>query len=160
MLFPPQQITTTDKGHGRIETRALIIQPLQPGQVSFPFANQIFSVERKFSDFMGKLISTETVLGITSLTQEKASPERILQLNREHWTIENKVHYVRDVTMGEDESRIRKGNGPRLMATFRNLTLSLFRLAGITKIAEKMLLFVLNRSDLFKFVGIRGAITN
>ena len=160
MLFPPDEITTTDKAHGRIETRTISILPLQPGQISFPFARQIFSVERNFSDFSGKLISTETVLGITSLSQEKAGPERILALNRGHWTIENKVHYVRDVTMGEDASRIRKGSGPRLMATFRNLTLSLLRQANITNIAEKFTRFALNKSELFKFVGVCGAIKN
>ena len=160
MLFPPEQITTTDKAHGRIETRTISILPLQPGQISFPFAKQIFSVERNFSDFYGKLISTETVLGITSLSQEKAGPERILALNRGHWTIENKVHYVRDVTMGEDASRIRKGSGPRLMASFRNLTLSLLRQAEITNIAEKITKFALNKTELFRFAGICSATKN
>lgn len=160
MLFPPELLTTTDKGHGRIETRTITIQPILPGQVSFPFAQQIFSIERKFSDYSGKLISTETVLGITSLSQKKAGPERILSINRGHWTIENKVHYVRDVTMGEDASRIRKGSGPRLMATFRNLTLSLLRQAGTTNIAEKITKFSLNKTELFKFIGICGAIKN
>jgi hypothetical protein len=62
--------------------------------------------------------------------------------------------------MGEDASRIRKQDGPRLMATFRNLTLSLFRQMNITKIAEKMLTFALGRGSLFKSFGIRGAIKN
>lgn len=160
MLFPPEQTTTTDKGHGRIETRTLTAQTLTPGQVSFPFASQIFSVERIFTDYLGNLLSSEKVVGITSLTQTQASPERILNLNRGHWAIENQVHYVRDVSMGEDASRIRKGVGPRIMAIFRNLALSLFRTAGIKKIAEKITTFGLNRSSLFKFVGLCGAIKN
>lgn len=160
MLFPPEKATTIDKGHGRIETRTITILPLRPGQITFPFAEQIFSIERIFSNFTGKLTSSETVIGITSLTQNQAGPERVLSLNRGHWTIENQVHYIRDVSMGEDESRIRKQNGPRLMATFRNLTISLFRQMDIAKIAEKMLTFALDRVSLFKSFGICSAIKN
>lgn len=160
MLFPPETATTIDKAHGRIETRTITILSLKPGQIGFPFAEQIFSVERIFSDFAGKLTSTETAFGITSLTQNQAGPERVLSLNRGHWVIENQIHYVRDVSMGEDASRIRKQDGPRLMATFRNLTLSLFRQMNITKIAEKMLTFALDRGSLFKSFGIRSAIKN
>ena len=160
MLFPPEQVTTTDKGHGRIEVRTITILPVKPGQISFPFAHQVFSVERNFSDFAGQLLSSEKVFGVTSLTQEKAGPDRVLALNRGHWAIENKVHHVRDVTMSEDASRIRKGGGPRLMAIFRNLVLSQLRQAGITNIAEKILRFALDKNSLFKFAGIRGAIKN
>ncbi|OFZ40060.1 MAG: hypothetical protein A2504_17520 [Bdellovibrionales bacterium RIFOXYD12_FULL_39_22] len=102
VLFPPEETTTTEKNHGRIETRKLAILTLSPGQVSLPFANQIFSITRTFSNYSGKIISAETILRITSLTSDMAGPERILSLNRGHWTIENKIHYVRDVTMGED----------------------------------------------------------
>jgi len=65
---------------------------------------------------------------ITSLSPEQASPERLLVLNRGHWEIENRLHWVRDVTFGEDLSQIRKGAGPRMMATLRNLAISLVRL--------------------------------
>ena len=160
MLFPPEQVTTTDKGHGRIEVRTITILPVKPGQITFPFANQVFSIERIFSDFTGELLSSDKVFGVTSLAQERAGPYRILALNRGHWTIENKVHYVRDVTMGEDASRIRKGDGPRLMAIFRNLVLSLLRQTGVTNIAGKTLRFALDKNSLFKFAGIRGAIKN
>ena len=160
MLFPPEQETTTDKGHGRIEVRTITILPVIPGQIRFPFASQVFSVERSFSDYSGKLLSSETIFGVTSLAQEKAGPQRVLALNRGHWAIENKVHYVRDVTMGEDASRIRKGHGPRMMAIFRNLVLSLLRESNVTNIAEKTRGFALNKNTLFKFTGICGAIKN
>ena len=99
-------------------------------------------------------------MGITSLTRDVAGPERLASLTRGHWAIENKVHYVRDVSMGEDASRIRKGSGPRLMATFRNLCLSLLRESGITKIAEQMTKFALNKNAVFSFFGLRAAIKN
>lgn len=65
---------------------------------------------------------------ITSLSPEKASPERLLALNRGHWEIENRLHWVRDVTFAEDLSQVRTGAGPRMMATLRNLAISLIRI--------------------------------
>ena len=160
MLFPPEQATTIDKGHGRIEVRTITILPVKPGQISFPYANQVFSVERSFADFSGKLLSSEKVFGVTSLAPEKAGGHRVLALNRGHWAIENKVHYVRDVTMGEDASRIRKGQGPRMMAIFKNLVLSLLRQSEVKNIAEKIRGFALNKNTLFKFTGICDAKKN
>ncbi|MBP8625492.1 MAG: transposase [Syntrophorhabdales bacterium] len=65
--------------------------------------------------------TTETVFGITSLTEEKASPEKILELNRGHWNIENRLHWVRDVTYDEDRFRIRIRELPRVMASLSEL---------------------------------------
>ena len=65
---------------------------------------------------------------ITSLAAEEANPERLLALNRGHWEIENRLHWVRDVTFAEDHSQIRTGSGPRMMALLRNLAISLVRL--------------------------------
>lgn len=64
--------------------------------------------------------SVETVRGITSLSPERADAARLLQLTRGHWGIENGLHYRRDVTMGEDASRVRKGTAPQVMAALRN----------------------------------------
>ena len=60
---------------------------------------------------------------ITSLSPEKADAQRLLSLNRGHWEIENRVHWVRDVDFAEDLSQIRTGSGPRMMATLRNLAI-------------------------------------
>src|SRR5262249_50834842 len=74
--------------------------------------------------------------GVTSLSPEKASPARLLTLNRNHWCIENGLHYVRDFTFDEDRCRIRKHAGARVMASLRNLAISLLRLAGMVNIAQ------------------------
>jgi hypothetical protein len=66
---------------------------------------------------------------VTSLTPEQASAKRLLELNRGHWEIENRSHWVRDVTFAEDHSQVRTGAGPRMMATLRNLAIGLLRLA-------------------------------
>lgn len=93
----------------------------------------MFLVERKVTQ--NDETSYESVLYVTSLTAAQASPADLLAYVRAHWTIENRVHWVRDVTLGEDASRVRTGNAPRVMATLRNLVISLLRLHGATNIA-------------------------
>lgn len=78
----------------------------------------------------------ETVYGITSLTTRQANPADILAFNRGHWAIENRAHHVRDVTFDEDRSQIRTGSSPQIMATMRNIAISLLRLAGWTNIKQ------------------------
>jgi len=77
----------------------------------------------------------EVVYLITSLSPAQADPLRLLALVRGHWSIENSLHYVRDVTFGEDHSRVRTGNAPQVMAALRNVTITLIHRAGFTQIA-------------------------
>ena len=72
---------------------------------------------------------------ITDLTSRQASPEKIARLVRSQWVIENRLHFVRDVTFDEDRSQVRTGHGPENMATLRNLAINKLRLAGHTNIA-------------------------
>ena len=69
------------------------------------------------------------------MTARQASPEHIAVYIRNHWSIENKAHYVRDVTFREDSSQVRAGSRPRIMATLRNLGMGLIRQAGLNEIA-------------------------
>jgi hypothetical protein len=80
--------------------------------------------------------SCETVYGLTSATSQKAGPARLLDLIRGQWSIENGLHWVRDVTFDEDRCQVRTGSGPRVMATLRNLAIGVLRLAGVTNIAR------------------------
>lgn len=127
----------TDRGHGRIERRTIQVLPAPEG-IAFPHAAQAFLIERYVTDLAGNPISAVAALGITSLPDHRADPPRIAQLVRDHWGIENKLHYVRDVAFGEDASRVRTGNAPRVMAGFRNLAVSALRLAGNTNIAAAL----------------------
>ena len=104
--------------------------------MDFPFCGQVACVERHTEEIKTGKKRSETVYLITSLSPQKASPEQLLELNRGHWNIENKSHYVRDVTFDEDRSQIRTKTGPRMMAILRNLAISLLRLAGYVNIAE------------------------
>ena len=76
--------------------------------------------------------------GITSLTPHKASPQRLLQINRGHWGIENGLHYVRDVTFQEDLCQVRTKSAPRILATLRNLVIGIFRLNKYKNIAKAL----------------------
>lgn len=74
--------------------------------------------------------TVETVYAITSLPPERAGPADLLALSREHWGIENRLHYVRDVTCREDQARAHAGNAPQVLAAFRNTVLTLIRRLG------------------------------
>jgi hypothetical protein len=136
-IFPPEYVTK-NKGHGRIEIRKIQTSTLLNGYVKFPYVEQVCRIERITYKLNGDLLRHETVYGVTSLTPEKADAKRLLTLNRGHWCIENRLHYVRDVTFNEDRSQVRTGQEPRTMATLRNLAISLFRLNGINNIAKKL----------------------
>ena len=77
---------------------------------------------------------TEVVYLLTSLSPRQATPERLLVLIRGHWSVESR-HWLRDVTFGEDRSRLRSGAAPQIMAAVRNLVLTLIRRTGTTQIA-------------------------
>ena len=152
--FPPQ-VTTTDKGHGRLETRALWSSTALNGYVAFPYVAQVFSLRRTTTVVATGTTRTETVHGVTSLSPAQASPARLLALVRAHWTIENRLHWVRDVTFDEDRSQVRRGAGPQVMATLRNLAVSLLRLAGARYIAPALRhLGWREPSTIFRLLGI------
>lgn len=133
-LFPPQA-ETVDKGHGRLEIRQIWTSTALNGYVNFPHCGQVFQIERTVRKLDGTSFRHEIVHGITSLTPEQAPPGTLLEIVRGHWEIENRLHNVRDVTFDEDRSQIRKGSGPHVMASLRNLAISLLRLAGAINVA-------------------------
>lgn len=92
-------------------------------------------IDRFSRDLKTQETREETAYIITSLTPEKASPECLLALNRGHWEIENRLHYVRDYTFDEDRCQIRKGSGPHVMASLRNFAIGLLRLHGYRNVA-------------------------
>ena len=97
--------------------------------------------------------STEVVYGITSLSRDQADAEKLLELNRGHWGIENKLHWVRDETFGEDKSRIHTNHGPQQLATARNAAIALCRVNNYHEIAAARREFAWNPSRLFAILG-------
>lgn len=119
--------TDYDKGHGRVETRTCWVdQDIAWLHERHPRWRSIKSIIRVDScrEIKGK-ISNETRYYISSLT---ASPQKILTAIRSHWAIENSLHWVLDMSFGEDQSRIRKHNAPQVMAIIRHIALNLLQL--------------------------------
>lgn len=125
-----------DRSKGKIVRRQIWTAPA--GGVDFPGAAQVFRIRRDTFDHEGTRLSKEVVHGITSLTADQANPEVIARFVRQHWGIENKIHWVRDVVYREDHQHTYAGTGAQVMATLRNLALGILRLAGITQITRTL----------------------
>jgi predicted transposase YbfD/YdcC len=106
----PLQGRTTTTGHGRREIRQLKACTVAPG-LRLPHAVQAMQIKRRRVNHQTGRIQTKTVYAVTSLTPEQADPARLAELVQDHWSVKA-LHHVRDVTYGEDASRIRTGTGP------------------------------------------------
>jgi hypothetical protein len=115
--------TAVDKGHGRLERRTLRATAILTLGQNWPGLKQGFEVTRRRTE-KGKT-PVEVAYGITSLGPEEADAAALLGLVRGHWRIENCLHWVRDVTLGEDACRGRKGGAPQVLAALRNLAVHL-----------------------------------
>jgi len=117
----------TNGGHGRLERRTLTASTALNDYLTWPGVQQVFRLQRKTQGKKRGEIRCETVYGLTSLPPACASAERLLELTRLHWHIENRSHWVRDVTFGEDASQVRKGTLPQFMAALRNVVIGVIR---------------------------------
>lgn len=123
--------------------------------LDFPHARVVFRLERETSKLDGSSPRSEVVYGLTSRRGTgKRDAEQILTLVRGHWTVENGLHWVRDVTYDEDRSQVRKGNGPRVMATLRNTAISILRLAGARYIAKAIRWCAGHSEDCQRLIGL------
>ena len=132
----PVMDRSRDQAQGRIEIRTLKVATV--AGLAFPHAAQAIQITRRVRDLTSRRWRTVTVYAVTSLPTSNASPWQLAGYIRGHWTIENGLHYVRDVTFTEDASHARTGDFPRAMATLRNLTISALHLAGHTNIAAAL----------------------
>lgn len=121
--------------HGR-RVRRTVKAIAAPAWVEFPGAAQVLQIRR--TRIIKGRKHTEVVYTICSLTMTKASPATVAAWIQGHWGIENRLHWVRDVTFDEDRHQLRAGHGPQVMATLRNTGLSLLRLAGHLNIAAAL----------------------
>jgi predicted transposase YbfD/YdcC len=135
--------TTTDKGHGRYEKRTLRRTTILTKTQDWAGLKQGFELTRERT--IQGVTTRETVYGISSLSVVEADATRLLELTRGHWGIENGLHYKRDVTLGEDASRVRREAAPEVMASLRN---SIIYLLGRTA-AESLAAAVRTMSNCF-----------
>ncbi len=127
---------TRDRGHGRVELRTL--KAVSVRHFGFPHAAQVIQVTRKVCDLATRKWHTVVVYAITSLSFQQARPARLADLIRGHWTIENGLHWVRDVTFAEDASQLRTGTAPQVMASLRNLAIGALSRAGPVNLAAAL----------------------
>src|SRR5436305_10889133 len=161
-LFPPRQqrlwddamdtVTTLEKGHGRRERRTLKATTALNEYLDWPGVAQVGQVKSEV--VKDGTITQETRYFITSASRSVADAGQLLKWVRGHWSIENRSHYVRDVTLGEDASRIRKRCGPQVMAALRNATIGFLRTLGESNAAEAVCRNASHVGEVFARLGI------
>ena len=131
-----QMFTKVNKSHGRIEQRTIMASNLLNEYLDWPHIAQVFRIERVIwhPQYGGK--TRELVYGLTSLPPSRANPARVLTLTREYWGIENGLHYRRDVTFHEDQTRLTVGHAGHNMAILNNLVIGLCLSQGFHNLAH------------------------
>ncbi len=125
------------------------------GEFDFPHIQQYGILHTKTLEISTGKVSNDTHAIITSIPRERGAPQLLLDCFRKEWCIENSSHYVRDVTFGEDRCRMRTGNAARVLATFRNLAISIIHLAGGDEtVAQTLRRGVINPRPLFQAFGL------
>jgi predicted transposase YbfD/YdcC len=140
-----------DRGHGRVERRTIRVAPADDSL--FPGAAQAFRLRRDTGGLDGVWTVKQIVYGITSLPADLASPPQLNHYERRHWVVEDRLHWIRDVTFSEDKSQVRTGTAPRALAAFRNLAVTALRFAGRANIAHARR-DLHNHNDAFAALGI------
>lgn len=134
--LPQTSAARVDKGHGRLEHRRLTVMADDRGFIDWPGLRQLFKLDRRVVQTATGEVTTETVYGITSLPSEDASAEHLLTWTRDHWGIENGLHYRRDVTLSEDAIRMSNPRQAETMAVLNNFVIGLVRKLGLTNLAS------------------------
>ena len=148
----PSSATTLDKGHGRIEKRVLTASAGLKDYLDWPYAQQVFRLERRFEYVKEGKITRETAYGITSLGPDQASPLRLLEIVRTHWKIENGLHYRRDETMREDWCHLRLGHAQPMMAAINNLVLGLLLRRGVRNVPRQRRRYAARWNEALKLI--------
>lgn len=130
--------SSSNKGHGRLENRLLWASTELNDFLARDWygVGQVFCLRRRVEHALK--CTQELVYGITSLTPKKADPARLLDLNREHWSIENRLHYRRDGALAEDACQVRKGSAPHVLAVLNSFVLALFDFCQVSNAKQFM----------------------
>jgi predicted transposase YbfD/YdcC len=120
-----QSAETWGKEHGRFERRTICVSGALKGYLDWPYAEQVFRLERCFVRTKDGTVAQQVVYGITSLTPKEATPLQLLRITRGHWGIENGLHYRRDKTLREDLTRMTNTALAETIAILHNLVIGL-----------------------------------
>jgi predicted transposase YbfD/YdcC len=136
-----QTAVQVNKGHGRIEKRTIWVSTQLNDYLDWPYVAQVFRIERLVWHARYQGHTRQIVYGLTSLSPQRASPKKLLTLNRDYWGIESGLHYRRDVTLQEDATRLTLGNAGHNMAILNNLIVGLCLRKGFDNLARARRLF-------------------
>jgi hypothetical protein len=150
--LPAPQAAQYGQHGNRQEVRRLWASDALVGYSDWPHLAQVCRLERHVH-VKGK-ITREVAYAVTSLPPDAASPQRLLALWRGHWGIENRVHWVRDVTFDEDRCQVRTGAAPQVLAALRNITISLLRLDQRRNIAASLRRNAAHPAEALALVGL------
>jgi predicted transposase YbfD/YdcC len=140
-----------DYGHGRIIKRSLWVTDAR--DLDFPRVSRVARIRRDRYDITGALISKEIVHAVTSLDADQASAADLAAIARGQWGIES-VHWLRDTAWAEDANTGYAGNGPQVMATFRNIAVSLLYRAGVTEITRTIQAITRDRTRILSYLPL------
>jgi predicted transposase YbfD/YdcC len=145
---------TENKDHGRLETRSLASTTALNEYLIWPGIAQVMRRTcRRINTRTGRR-EVEVAYGLTSLPRTLAGPVQLERIWRAHWTIENRLHYVRDETFGEDRCQVHSGVAPQALAAIRNAVLSLFRFHGWSNIAAATRRYAAHPQLALRLLGI------
>jgi predicted transposase YbfD/YdcC len=134
----PDFVEYAPPDHGRIETRKIWTTAELNHYLDFPYVGQAFLIERDSIDKKTGEHSRDIAYGITSRNPAQANAQRVLHVNRGHWSIENSCHYIIDWNYDEDRSRIRTGHGPENITRLRRFAVGIIKSKAVTSVAQKM----------------------
>lgn len=151
---PWREHTTITKGHGRLERRTVTCTDDLDDYLTWPGVQQVLRRTCERTSLRTGEVSTSVTYALTSLPARVASASMLAELWRGHWAIENRVHYVRDVTFGEDAHQMHIGNAPQALAALRNAIMNRLRAAGWTNMAAALRHYAHMVVEALQFVGL------
>jgi predicted transposase YbfD/YdcC len=150
--LPEQSAYQVNQGHGRLEVRTLRSSSQLNPYISSKWSDvaQVFQLQRRIT--RRQRTTTETVYGITSLAPQLAPPARLLHLIRHYWQIENRLHWRRDVTLGEDGCTVSRGQAPQVLATLNSAILALVDRLDLPNLAAQQRVFDAHPQDALNLI--------
>lgn len=125
--------TTVEKSHGRLEERTITVSRMLHDYANWPYLDQVFRLERRVTE--RDTTTVEVRYGITSMPPQYASAQRLMEIARTEWGIENGLHHRRDVTLQEDACQVRRGQAPHVLAALNNVVIGIVLRAGHENLA-------------------------
>lgn len=148
------QHATTEKGHGRLETRTLLASTTLNDYLDWPGLGQVLCRTREWIDLANGEVHRQVRYAVTSVTPDRAGARQVARLWRGHWSIENKVHHVRDVSFGEDATRAWRGNTAHALASLHNAAVNLMRAAGWRQMADAIRYHAARPHRALRLIGV------